>query len=116
MSAIMGYVTEVEQLDVEIKRLNAQLKQLRRQKAAAEQNIAQWFHANNLPGGRYRGKEIRVEAKPKRTRKKAKDKEADAIDVLKSHGVQDPRGLLEELQESQRGEEVENHKVRITRL
>lgn len=116
MSNIAGYVTEIEQIDIEIKRLNATLKRLRAQKSAAEGHITEFFQSNNMPGGKMRGKEIRIVPKPRRAYKGKKDKEADAIDVLREYGIHDPREALLKLQDAQRGDEVESYKLKIRQI
>ncbi len=116
MASIVGYITEVDSLDIEIKRLNTTLRGLRKQKAAAEAFIANYFKSNGLPGGKFRGKEIRLVSKNTRARKSVKDKESDAMSVLRDEGVRDPEGLLERLHEAQRGDEVESYKVRIRKM
>ena len=116
MSAIIGYVTEVDSLDLEIKRLNATLRGLRKQKATAEVNIANYFKSNGLPGGRFRGKEIRLVSKNTRARKSMKAKESDAMNVLREEGIRDPERLLGLLHDAQRGDEIESFKVHIRKM
>jgi hypothetical protein len=113
-SSLIGYMNERDQLDAEIKRLSARLKDLRRKRDTAESHIIEYLKSNDLPGGKLRGKEIRLITKQQRARKGAKDKEADAIDVLRNYGIRDPHILLEELQNAQKGKEIEKCKLKIT--
>lgn len=116
MSAIIGYVTEVDSLELEIKRLNGVLRGLRKQKVTAEAHIANYFKSNGLPGGKLRGKEIRLVSKNTRARKSMKAKESDAMNVLREEGIRDPERLLERLLDAQKGDEVESYKVSIRKM
>ena len=65
---------------------------------------------------KYKGTAVVIEKKHKRLLKKTKDREEDAIRVLKEHGVINPIGVLKELMNARKGNEIEHEKILIKKL
>lgn len=116
MSSITNLITSLEQYDIEIKRLSKQLKDLRTHRAKVQEEITQYFVQNNLPGGKFKGKEFRIQTQEVPTRKPAKHKNQDMIDLLASKGIRNPKELLEELKAASYGPSTERHKIKIKNL
>ena len=101
---ITGNVRELENLNIEIKRLSKQLRKLRARKKKLEGEISQYLEATNKPGVKYKGTAIIAENKIKYVKNRKKvDKENDGTYVLSQYGVKNPEKVLKELLEAMKG-------------
>ena len=116
MSSITGDVNELNDLNIEIKRLGQQLRQLRQKAKAAESRIVEFLKEKDQVGVRYQGRAIVVENKPKRAPKKKSDREADVIKVLQDYNIPNPDVALKEILNSYQGNVVEAPKLKIKKL
>ena len=116
MSNIKGDVHELGQINAEIKRLYANIRKLKKQATAAEERITQFLEAQDHPGVKYQGTAVMLENKSRRAPKATKDREADAIDVLRNHGVENAKEVLAELIEARKGDEIDSKKLKIKQL
>jgi len=95
-----GYVSEIESLNKEIKRLNARLKALREQRKKAQGHLYKYMEKNNMEKcGSITIKS--VTPRQRKPRKPAKNKKADAINLFREIGVPDPIGFWAEFQATQ---------------
>ena len=65
---ITGNVRELDNLNIEIKRLAKQLRKLRARKKKIEGNISKYLEETNKPGVKYKGTAIIAENKAKYVR------------------------------------------------
>lgn len=114
--SIQRDVNELNQINSEIQRLTKQTSALRSRKKETEKRIIEYLKAKNQPGLKYQGTAIVLEEKPKRANKKKSQAEEDCIRVLEEYGVDDARSALKDIMEARRGEEIENHKIKIKKL
>ena len=113
MSSIKHLIIELQQVNNELKRVTAIGKQLRKQSKSIESEIIEYLEINNQPGVKYNGTAIIVKRKSKRATKKNKDKDNDAIEVLKDYGIDDPERVLKQLLDARKGDEIEENKIDI---
>lgn len=107
MAEVKAYVVELEEINNELKRIRDKAKVLREFKNSVEKKIMEYLEERGEIGLIYKGKNIIFRKKTKRTYKKKKDKENDAIAILQTLGIRDPKKVLEEVINSQKGQEVE---------
>jgi len=101
---ITGNIRELDNLNIEIKRLAKQLRKLRARKKKIEGDISQYLEETNKPGVKYKGTAIIAENKVKHVRNRKKvDKENDGTYILSQYGIQNPEKVLKELLEAMKG-------------
>jgi hypothetical protein len=113
---IKGIVEELKSIDGELRRIRLSTKKLRDRKVELEDVISKYCKDRELPGVKYKDTAILSESKMKRNYKKKTDKEEDAKNVLRGHGVTDSSRVLEELLEAYRGEKSEVSSLRIKKI
>jgi hypothetical protein len=114
--SIKEYVNELNVLRQEIARNNARNKQLRGRVKELEDSITSYLNAKEQTGVKYNGQAIIIETKPKHLAKKKKEKEDDIIHFFRNLGVSDPDHAYAKLQEVQRGEAIEQQKLKFKKL
>ena len=114
--SIKGYVEELEQLQLEIKRNNTRNRFLHQRVKELETNIAEYLAEKGQHGLKYKGKAIIVEQKERRLAKKKKDKEADIITLFEELGVDNPQDAYTRLVDTQKGDPVEQRKIKFKKL
>lgn len=114
--SIKGYVNELNQLNAEIKRLQARTRLLRQKSKKVEEHIVKYLQEKDQPGVKYKGTAIVMENKPKRLLKKTKEREEDALEVLRSHGVENADKVLKEIMEARKGDSVNTTKIKIKQI
>lgn len=114
--SIKSYVDELEQLQIEIKRNNIHNRTLRQRSKELEANIANYLAEKGQTGLKYHGKAIVLENKESRPQKKKKEKEVDIISFFEKLGVENPNDAYTRLQEVQRGEPIEQQKIKFKKL
>lgn len=92
---------------------NAQLKKFRTKKKALEKKIVAYLKANNLPGVKYHGTAFLLEEKTQKVPKSKSERNEEAMNVLKQHGIRDTETVLEELLRARQGEEVIVDKIKV---
>lgn len=116
MSTIQSYVNQLRDLNIELKRVVKNASDIRKQIKVVEKNILEYLNEKDQPGVKYKDIAIVIENKPKRTGKSKKDKEEDSLRILEEYGISDAKDVLKKIQEAQRGEEVENKKIKIKQI
>lgn len=114
--SIKSDVNELSHINVEIKRLSGQLRNLRQKAKDVEERIIAYLKEREQPGVKYQGTAIVLENKPKRMPKKVKDRHESAISVLRNCEVDDPESVLKQILEAQRGDFMESSKLKIRHL
>lgn len=114
--SIKGYVDELEQIQIEIKRNNTRNRSLRQRLKELEANIADYLAQKGQHGLKYNGHAIVVEQKEKRAVKKKKEKEADTLSLFEDLGIDNPQEAYVKLQEVQKGDPVEQMQIKFKKL
>lgn len=98
-----SYVSQIESISKELKRMNTEAKKLREKKKNTEAKLYEYMVKKNLLelGGI---KLKKLEPKPKVKRLKKKEKDRMTVDAFRKIGVPDPEGLLKQIRQAERGE------------
>ena len=113
-SEIIGYVTELKELSVEIKRYSTELKKFRKRKDELEKKIETFLVEKDQPGVKYRDVAVILEKnKYKRIPKKKEQKKMDCINVLTHYGIGNAEKILTEIIETMKGDEVPKNAIRL---
>jgi len=118
MADITGYVSELAELDHELKRLRKETRKLNLRKVEVETKIQKFLHEKDLPGvkDKYKGVAVIAEDSKRRERKNKEDKFLDGRAVLRDHGVENTKEVLDELLEAMRGAPYQSTKLKIKKL
>jgi predicted nuclease with TOPRIM domain len=116
MSTIKGYITELEQINEEVKRNNGRNKTLRKRVKELEDNIDDYLQSKDQEGMKYNGQAIVVERKEHRAPKKKKEKLSSVLSVLEEAGVNDPKNVYEKMMSAQKRSPVERRKIKFKKL
>lgn len=114
--SIRNYVDELEKIQLEIKRNNIRNKSLRQRVKELEANIAEYLAMKGQHGLKYKGRAIIIENKERRPVKKKKQKETDIISLLENLGVSNPQEAYNKIQDTQKGEIIEEKKIKFTKI
>ena len=114
-SAIVRDITELKQIDIELKRYRKEIKKLRDAKENCEKRILDYLDANDQPGIRLGSEGITVIAEHRRKRKyeKKQQKIERGVQILEKNGVYNSKDTLNELLEAMRGESLEKPSIRF---
>jgi copper chaperone CopZ len=104
MSEIRAALEELKGVAQEMHNLTKQIKELRLRKKELEGKVIEYLDTNDRNGVRLDNVIFVATEKSSSLRKKKAEVEKDAAEVLKRHGVQDVRGVLEELASVKKGE------------
>lgn len=114
---IKGNVTELQEIDIEIKRLSQSLKQLRERKKLLEKKIIAFLDSNDQPGVKYNNVALVIEEKNKCVRKKPDQKKQDCIDILKKYGLnKNADELMVELSFAMKGYSKKEKKIKMRKI
>lgn len=111
--SIQGKLDEINNIEIELKRLNAQAKSLRGRRKELQTEIAEYFKKKNLPGVRHQGKVILLEEKKVRKPKTETQRTQDALTVLQKYGIKNAQEVLEEILESRRGVPIKSSNIKF---
>jgi hypothetical protein len=114
--SIKGDVNELNLINAEIKQLGTRSRTLRKKAKEVEARIITYLNEKEQPGLKYNGTAIVIENKNKRASKKSKDREFDALQILKNNGIQNARDILDEIMEARKGQSIPNQKIKIKKL
>ena len=114
--SIKSYVDELEQIHIEIKRNNTRNTLLRKRIKELENSISEYLIEKGQQGLKYKGNAITVAASERRPIKKKKEKEAALHAMLEELGVKNPEIAWNKLKEVQKGDPVEEKKLKIQKL
>lgn len=114
--SIKTYVDELEQIQIEIKRNNTRNKLLRARTKELEYNIANYLAEKGQHGLKYKGRAIIIENKERRPAKNKKQKQKDIISLFQELGVENPQEAYNLLQDTQKGETIEEQKIKFKKI
>jgi hypothetical protein len=116
--SIKADVQELESIRGEIKLLNDKKRKLKEKEREVENRITEYLRLNQHPGVKHQGRAIILEQKEKRANKKIVDRDMDAINVLRNHGIEAERAekILTEVLEARKGEKIASDKLKIKKL
>lgn len=114
--SIKSYLDELEQLHAEIKRNNIRNRMLRQRSKELEDNIKEYLSNKGQHGVKYKGRAIVMESKDHRPPKKKKEKEEDVVALLERLGIDDARDAYNKIMDVQKGEPIEQHKIKYKKL
>lgn len=116
-SEIIGYVTELKELCVQIKKHSTELKKFRKRKDELEKKIEEFLVEKDQPGVKYRDVAVILEKnKYKRVPKKKEQKKMDCINVLTHYGIGNAEKILSEIIETMKGDEVPKNSIRLKEI
>lgn len=113
---IRADVQELENIDLELKRLNKRRKELLDLKKIKEEKIQEYLRERNLPGVKHHDTAVVLKEKDARARKKPKESDADSVAVLERYGVNDPERVLKEILDSRKGDPYKKAKIIFSRI
>lgn len=113
MSYIQSNVQELKNINLEIKRLQGEMKKLKKRSQDIEKNILTYLNEKEQPGLKYQNTAIIIENKPKRIMKTKKDIENNAIRILEDSGISNAKEVLAKINESKKGDQVQMQKVKL---
>lgn len=116
MSSIKSYITELKSINTEIKRHQDAMKVLKKKADEAKKNIASYLQEKEQEGVKYNDVAVVLENKEKRTGKKVKDRDTDAIKVLEDYGIRDAETALTRILEARRGEKIAHTDIKIQKI
>ena len=124
MSTIKGDVRELvsinerlAQLNIERKAVASKIKALKESSNRVQTRIQDYIRQKELPGIKYQGLVITLKPKLVRAPKKKKDRDADALAILRetmSEG--DAERAYKRLMEARRGAPLENSEIRVEHM
>ena len=114
--SITADVNELNDLNIEIKRLGKEMRNLRKKAKECESRIVEFLKEKETDGVRYQGKAILIESKPKRAPKKKIDRENDVIKILTNYDIPNPDVAFKEIIRSYQGDVIETPKLKIKKL
>lgn len=126
--SIQAYVKELEALDIELKKVKKRTTDLKKRKSYLESQIAEFLESKNQPGvkfeslyeqtkdGKFKTKAVTIESKSKRIAKKLRERDHDAIEVLRKHGIHHAKEVFRELMEARKGEQVDTKVLKTHEL
>lgn len=114
--SIQGDITELNNVNNEIKRLSLELKKLRNQSKNIELRIVNFLKEKEQPGVKYQGKAIILESKEKYVKKKKNEQETDALEVISRFNIPEPEKVLKEILDARKGDVTEISKLKIKKI
>ncbi len=111
--SIRAYIAELKEYNTEIKRLRDHMSSLKHKADDVKKKIADYLTEKEQDGVKYNDTAVILESKEKRAGKKVKDKDGDAMKVLSSYGVPNPKEALERILEARKGPLVERQEVKL---
>ena len=114
MSSIKSCISEINEIDIELKRTQEHAKKLRAHKKKLEQQIQEYMKETENPGFRVGSTAVVLQKQTRRNRKPKKETFEDVKSTLQSAGIYDD-DLVKKLIDQTRGKEVEKASLKIVR-
>lgn len=102
---IGSVMKELKDLTVELKSCRKRVKELNAQKKKCESDVLSYLEQTDTPGVRHGDFVVMKEVKPQRIKQKAAEKRENCWEVLKRHGIKNPKDVFNELEETRKGKE-----------
>lgn len=104
-----GYISEINSINEELKRIDKRAKALRAQKLVAQSRLYDYMRNNHL--SEFQGiKASSIAPKPKRLTKSKDEKRDDAVSLFRSQNINNPESLYEQFLKTQKYEEFKKSK------
>lgn len=116
MSDIKGNTIELREINLELSRMNKDMKKLKTRKAELEQSILEYITNNDVPGVKYNDIIIISEEGKARMRKNAKEKEEESIGVLREYGVSRAEEAYKRILNAMKGDTYTKQKLKIKEI
>ena len=114
--SIKPEINELNEINIEIKRLSGQLSVLRLRKKVVEKSVVTYLESKEQPGVKFNNTAIVVETKTKRLTKKKNERDIDALRILSEYGINDPKKVLNDILETRKGTEENVQKLTFKKL
>lgn len=111
--SIQADVNQLKILNEELKRLRLKIKSINNTKKQVEERIINFLKAKDQPGVKYQGDTIILDTQQKRNRKPQKDKEQNALNVLRTYNIHNPEEALKDILEGMKGDVTTVSKLKI---
>lgn len=109
--SIKAYVQELDSIQYELKTMAARRKKLKEREKKLMEDIKDFLREKDQVGVKHHGTAIILEEKQVRAKKKAKERDQDAIDILEQYGIDNPDKVLAELLEARKGTKITEPKL-----
>ncbi len=116
----VDHLTELKNIKDELKRISAQVKEIRipekdlkRREKEIKELLRDYIDETGQGGMLFNGTLIFLQQTNKREKKKKTSAELDALNLLKSLGIDDCTGTLEQLLNALRGEKIKVKELKI---
>lgn len=114
--SIQRDIVELQNISMELTRINKRAKELRKQKTEAEQRIVDYLEHKDQPGVKFNGTAVYTKTKNKREYKNNKDKMYDAMSVLEKYGIRDTEKVYQDIIDAMRGDVQEVPKIKVEQI
>lgn len=111
MSDITGYVSEYKQLNVEIKRINTQVRKLKKRRKEVESYILKYLESTKYPGVKYQGVAFYKDLKKTKVTKKKDEKIQECANLLNQYNIPDSEQLVSQIVKTFTTKKVKNNDV-----
>jgi len=109
-------LNELAQINNEIKRLQGNIRTLRKRANELSESTINYLKEKDQPGVKYNGTAIIIETKSKRESKSNKDRENDALKILEEEGISNASKVLNDILEARKGNLTDIQKIKIKKL
>ena len=114
--SIQGSVSELQNLKTELKALNKKRGEILKKIREVEGKISLFLKEKEQPGVKYQGNAIILEKKEKPGKKKNKDRDLDAISVLKDCGIKDAEFIFKKIMEARKGPLETKEVIKVAKI
>lgn len=113
---IKSSIQELENLDVEIKRLVLSLKKLRKVRKDTEKIVINYLNEKQQPGLKYNNNAIFIEKKNTKIRKMKKQQETDIMQILLNNNIPNPDETLKQILIAKSGTVDVTEKIKFQKI
>jgi cell division septum initiation protein DivIVA len=114
--SVRQYLDEIDAIRNEIKRNNQRNSELRKRYKVLEEQIKDYLNENEQYGMKYNNSAITVEDFKSRSSISKQEKNEKIIQILKQNGVNPTNTLIEQIQQSQKGDSVVKQKLKFKKI
>jgi hypothetical protein len=115
-SETIADVTELDEINRELKVLRDRSRVLSIRKKAIEKKLVKVLDERNEPGMKYRDITIIAEEKGKHAPIKKKERVSKGVHVLEKHGIRDAEKVLKELVTEMKGDKIVEKVVKLRKI
>lgn len=115
-SDVKSYVTELKNINDELKALRFNTMKLNRRKKELEDKLVDYLDKNDQNGVKFKGTAVIKEEKDKHIPLKKKEKNQTAISLLQENGVRNPEKVYKELIDKLRGDVVTKKVIKLKNI